>query len=460
MHFSSRLLRSLLLVPLLTLWLCASPASAQSPQILVVSGENVPEKLYEAVSDALGDVGSVMSPSSYSGNLRARQQEPDSEEALTKIAPQMGASLIVVLQPARNKLKVQLRDGHTGKKIKDTSVPARGKKPKLGGPARKRLVAAAKRALSKVGPAPARPSASTRVDDDFADEPTPEPPARNATGGTRPARPAAPVKQAEPEEESDDTGFEESEEASLDEAPPRDEPAAASDEGMWFPLHAGIGVGSRAIRVPTPPTRPGGNRVDTEFAPALDIGAGLALPLGTAWQLRFLANYRTVLNLNAAYLNTAGMMAVSALSSHSFIIGTSLGHVSDGRDSFGIHVFLGWAYRSMSASDVSLPSAGIQGVVLRPELEIPIANRLLTLRLAPELILVLSPSATLPANDNGLAGAIGYAFGGEASIDLHISQTIGVSLQFRESRATTPSGWGSDAIENERYFALRFLLRL
>ena len=465
MHFSSRLFFAALLGTCLLPR--STPVFAQSQQILVVSGEKVPEKLYEAVSDALGDLGSVMSPSGYTGNLRARNQEPDSEEALTKIAPQMGASLIVVLQPARNKLKVELRDGHTGTVIKETSVPARGKRPKLAGPARKRLLAAAKRALKKVSPAPP-PKASARAvtedeSDDFAEEASPPPAARVASTPTRPSqsRTIAPVRQAEPEE-ADDTTSDDVSESSDEEAPWGDKPAAKSgkEPSMWFPLHAGVGVGSRSILVPTQPGYVGGNRVDTAFAPALDIGAGLGFALNPAWQLRTLVNYRTVLALNAAYQAPTGMKALSSLSSHSVIVGASLGHISDGFDSFGIHMFLGWAYRGLSASEPSLPSASIQGVVLRPEIEIPIANRALTLRLAPELIVVLAQAATLPANNSGVSGGVGYALGIEAELALHISRSVGIAAQFRESRGASPSSWGSSETENERYITLRFQLRL
>lgn len=465
MHFSSRFFLAALLS---TCFLPRSaPVLAQSQQILVVSGEKVPEKLYEAVSDALGDLGSVISPSGYTGNLRARDQEPDSEEALTKIAPQMGASLIVVLHSARNKLKVELRDGHTGKVIKATSVPARGKRPKLAAGARKRLLAQAKRALSKVGPAPA-PKPSTRSNDedeqdDFAETSTPPTAARASMTPTRPSQPSrsVPVRQAQPDE-SQDTTSEDTNEGSDAETPWGEEPAAKSDNtkpSMWFPLHAGVGVGSRSILVPTQPSYVGGNRIDTAFAPALDLGVGLGFALGEAWQLRALLNYRTVLGLNAAYQTPTGMKSLSSLSSHSIVVGASLGHVSDGLDSFGIHVFLGWAYRGLSPAEPSLPSASIQGIVLRPELEIPIANRKLTLRLAPELILVLAQAATLPMNNSGVSGGVGYALGGELELALHISQKVALSALFRESRGASPSSWGSSETENERYIVLRFQLR-
>jgi hypothetical protein len=397
-----------------------------------------------------------MNPTSYTAKLRGRSQEPDSEEALTQLAPQTGASLIVVLRHARNRLKVELRNGHSGNVVGRTTVPGRGKRPKLQKPARKKLIAAAKRAIRKIGPAPRKQSS---LDDDFADDPAPQQPARATTTPngqpSQPSRRAAELEQAEPEEGEQESLFA----ATTEEAPPRDAPSPTSSEGMLFRLRAGVGLGTRSIIVPTPPGRGLGNRIDTGFVPSLDIGAALELHLSPKWVVRFLADYRTILGLQARYLTPLGMMATASLSSHSFSAGASLGHLSDGRDSFGVHLFLGWAFRALSAGEPSLPSAAIQGVVLRPELEIPIANRRFALRLAPELILILVPSATLQANDSALAKAVGYALGVEASIDLHITQAIALSAQFRESRGSTPSGWGTTATENERYIALRLLVR-
>jgi len=441
------------------LWITSS-ANAQAEQILVVSGEDVPDNLSEAVSDALSDVGSVMSPSSYTSKLRGRGQEPDSEDALTKLAPQTGASLIVVLKAARNKAKVELRSGRDGRVVGRSMV--RGKRATLAKPARKKLVAAAKRALKKIGPMPSKRATAS---DDFAEEPEPEPeqPARaSAPGRQQPVqqrRPVAPIEAPEAEEEQEESFDVPADE---EEAPPRADDGAApasADEGMVFRLHAGLGLGTRSIVVPTQPGRGLGNRIDTSYVPALDLGAALELGLGPKWRLRFGADYRTVFGLQASYLTPTNMMAASSLSSHSLIAGASLGHLSDGRDSFGVHVFLGWAYRGLTAAEPSLPSASIQGLVLRPELEIPIANRKLSLRLAPELILILVPNATLPANDSALKKAVGYALGLEASIDWHVSRTVGLSAHFRESRGSTPSGHGSSAAENERYIALRLLLQ-
>ena len=171
---SARLLA--LLSVCLPLW---SSASAQSEKILVVSGSGVPGKLEEDVTEALDSVGSVMSSAGYTGNLRARKQAPDSEEALTKLAPQMGATLIVVLELSRNKLELAFRNGRTGRVIDEESVPARGKRPKLAPPARRKIASAAKRAMEKVGPGS---SSSPAVERSYPQE---------TTSARAPSRPAA-----------------------------------------------------------------------------------------------------------------------------------------------------------------------------------------------------------------------------------------------------------------------------
>lgn len=440
----------------LPLWSAlTATAYAQSNKILVVSGSGVSGKLEEDVADAMGNVGSVMSSSGYTGNLRARHQEPDSEEALTKLAPQMGATLIVVLGMSRNKLDVAFRNGHTGRVIDEESVPARGKHPKLGPPMRRKLAAAAKRAMSKVGPAPSassQPSERSYPQQQAA-------PAKSSRPVAAPMRPTAPQPQPQAEEEEEEASDEASSEG--EEQKP-EEPGAKGksfDEGIAFLLNAGGGVGSRSILVPTSPARAGGNQIDTSLAPALDISVGLEIALGESMLVRVGGAYRTLFALNATYFTPTGQ-AQSSLSSHSVIVGGSLGFLTNGHNSLGIHVFLGWAYRGMSAAEPTLPSMSVQGPAIRPEFHIPLgSNGSVLLRIAPEFILVVNASAKLPANVAGLQ-SVGYSFGGEASLDFKLSPSFGLGLQFREARALIPSGWGISGVENERYIVGRVNLRL
>lgn len=453
MRFSHRSFASVMFVRLLVLvsvclplWAsAASPAAAQSEKILVVGGSGVPDKLQEDVSDALEEAGSVMSSAGYVGNLRARHQAPDSEEALTKLAPQMGAALIVVLDMSRGKLDVAYRNGHTGRVIDEDSVPARGgKRAKLAPAAKRKIAAAAKHALAKVGPAPS--TASERAS---APDPTPQKPAR-------PVRPVAPARQAaptpEPEEDEEES---EEDEASAEAQPQQEKTKSSGDEGIAFVLNAGGGVGWRSIRVPT---RGGGSQIDTALAPALDAALGVEIALGEKWRVNLLAEYRTLFGLSAAYATPTGS-ASSSLSSHSVFAGASLGLLTNGPDSFGFHVYLGWGYRGLSASEAVLPSASAQGPAIRPELHIPFGSGVVTLRLAPEFILIVSATATLPQNVNGLQ-PIGFAYGGEASLDFKISKAVKLSVLFRESQGTVASGWGTSMMENERYAIGRLMLHL
>ena len=438
----------------LPLW---STAAAQSEKILVVSGSDVPGKLEEDVTEALDNVGSVISSAGYTGNLRARRQAPDSEEALTKLAPQMGATLIVVLELSRNKLEVAFRNGHTGRVIDEESVPARGKRPKLAPPARRKIASAAKRAIAKVGRSPSSsPAASERS---YPQETSAATPSRAPSRPTAPARPVRPQPREEEEQEEEEADEGAGDGDAEEQAPTAEEkPKAGADAGISFLLSIGGGVGSRSILVPTAPGRVGGNGIDTSFSPALDINANLQFAVGEKLLLRVGGAYRTLFAMNAAYFDPAGLPAQSSLSSHSVVVGGSLGFLTNGPDTLGLHLFVGWAYRSLSAAVETLPSASIQGPAIRPELHIPIGSGVVSLRIAPELILVVGATAKLPANVPGLS-QVGFGFGGEVTLDIRISKALGLGLQFRESRALVASDWGTSATENERYITGRLNLR-
>jgi len=175
--------------------------------------------------------------------------------------------------------------------------------------------------------------------------------------------------------------------------------------------------------------------------------------------VNLLADYRTIFGLSAPYLTAVGTQQSSSLSSHSVQAGASVGFLTNGPDSFGFHLFLAWAYRGMSASEATLPSASAQGPAIRPEFHIPFGHGVVTLRLAPELILIISATATLPQNVAGLQ-AVGFAFGGEASLDVRVSKAVKLSVLFRESQGSVASGWGTSMLENERYILGRVMLHL
>jgi hypothetical protein len=435
-----------------TLWL---PTANASDKILVVAGHDVSSKLERDVASALEDIGSVMDSAGYVGNLRARNQAPDSDSALTKLAPQMGATLIVVLDASRGKLEVTFRNGHTGAVIGDESFPARGRSPKLAAGAKHKLATAAKRAMSRVGPAPSASASESRAAAPVA-QPAP------ARAQRAPAQPSPSAQQAEEEEEEEDDGGSaadsdaEADDASEDADPstPQDK-AASSEIATHFVISAAGGVGSREVLVPG---RGGGRGLGTTLAPALDVGLGLEVDLSRQWLLRLGANYRTIFGMTVSEALANGATQQSTLSSHSLTAGASLGYLTEGLGSLGIHLMLGWGYRSLgSAAEAGLPNTSVSGPVIRPELDIAIGEGLATLRIAPELMVIVSQKAEVAINVAGLSSP-GIAYGGEVSFDFHLGRVVGLGVMFRESRGVTSSSWGYSATENERYILGRVTL--
>jgi hypothetical protein len=336
--------------------------------------------------------------------------------------------------------------------ISDESIPARGKHPKLAGGAKHKLAAAAKRAMSKVGPAPSTSASETTRTAAPVTQTAPTRPQHVA------AQPASRPEEEEEEEEEEAQGDEANGEEQAD-GPAAEQPKSGSnaETPLDFVISAGGGMGAREVLVPG---RGGGRGISTGLAPALDIGLALEVELSSHWLLRVGGNYRTIFGLSVSEPLASGAVQQNTLSTHSVVVGASMGYLTEGRKSLSLHLFLGWGYRSLSsASDSGLPNTSISGPAIRPELHIAIAKGLATLRIAPELIVVVSHTATLPINVAGL-DSVGLAFGGEASLDFRLGSVVGLGLLFRESRASTASGWGFAATENERYILGRLTLTL
>ena len=97
--------------------------------------------------------------------------------------------------------------------------------------------------------------------------------------------------------------------------------------------------------------------------------------------------------------------------------------------------------------------------MLRPELRVPIGGGVLSLRLAPELIMVLTHDTTLPGNVAGLS-SVGIGFGGELSLDLRLSSAFLLGVEYRESHVSVASGWGTSFLDVERYATGRITIQL
>jgi hypothetical protein len=420
-----------------------SVTHADNPRILLVRAPDVSNELAQSAAGDLGAVGEIADPRGYLTAAQTQQIEPTSEAALTRLGPQVGVRLLVALEVAHGKLHVSYRDGKTGALLAEQSLAVRGKHPKLPSSAAHKLSATARRLLSKLGrqsaAEPPRSAEPEPPEPDPAPEPAP-PPTAAAAAAVAPTTPSAPDA---------------AESVAAEPLPAAADDSAAS-EGLSVRASAGGGMGARTVRVPT---RAGGSQLDIGFSfPAIEVGLDVQHMLGSHWLLAGELHYRGMFGLTVTNPLAFGGTVQTSVSSHSVVGGVAPGYRFGERGSADLRVLIGWTFRGLYTGDASVPSGTIQGPVLRPELRIPIADGLFTLRLAPELIVVILSSATLAVNVAALQ-QVGIAFGGEASFDVRLTDAVQLGLEYRESYGLVASDWGNDFIDLERYALARISLQ-
>jgi hypothetical protein len=449
--------QQLCLALLSTLWLAPAPhARADGQRVIVISSADVPEELEKGVKQALEPVCYISDASQYLAAARGQKLAPTADAALTRLGPKAHARMLVVLDFESRKLHVTYRDGKNAAVLDEQSVPARGRRPKLAGRASKAVRAKAQAVLAKLSgqsaPAVVDDGSDTGDDDDEEDEPA------------KPAKRAAPARQPTPQPKAAAAPSEpepsESEEAEAEEQAAPESAAAGSDGGGSEPIsvriRAGGGAGARMLTVPT---RTGGSQIDTGFAfPAIAIGIEGQVVLGGHVILGASADYRTLLGGRAVQQIGADTHD-SSVSSHSFGVGVMPGYRFGARGSTELRLFLGYGFRTLSPVDTALPGATSAGVVLRPELRIPLAGEVLTLRLAPEVMVVLTHDTTLPGNVAGL-DPVGVGFGGEVSLDVRLASMLLLGVEYRESHVSVASGWNTSFSDVERFAVGRLTLQL
>jgi hypothetical protein len=422
-------------------WLAwCSVTHADSARILLVRAPDVSNELAQSAASDLATVGEIADPRGYLTAAQTQHIEPTSEAALTTLGPQVGARLLVALEVAHGKLHVSYRDGKTGALVTQQSLAVHGQHPKLPSSAAHKLSATARHVLSKLRrQSVAEPPHSAQPEPpepDLAPEPAPPSP-EPATAPTTPGAPEAAESVA-----------------------PESVPSAAqgsdASEDLSVRASVGGGVGARTVRVPT---RAGGDQLDIGFSfPAIEIGLDVQYMLGSHWLLGGELDYRAMFGLNVSHPLATGETVQTSVTSHSGVAGVAPGYRFGERGSADLRLLLGWTFRGLYTGDDAVPSGTIQGPVLRPELRIPLADGLFTLRLAPELIVVIQSSATLRVNVAGLQ-QVGIGFGGEASLDVRLTDAVQLGLEYRESHALVASGWGNDFIDLERYALARIGFR-
>jgi hypothetical protein len=424
-------------------WLAwCSVAYAESPRILLVRAPDVSNELAQSAAEDLAGAGQIIDPRGYLTAAQKQHIEPTSDAALTSLGPQVGALLLVSLDAEHGKLQVTYRDGKTGAVLTKQNLPLHGKPPKLPSQAAHKLSSTAHHLLAKL---------SKQHSGAAAVSATPEPPPSELEPEPTPPPPAAAAAQAAQTspDQPDDA------QAATDEAATA-APADASNSSEVVTGRASLGGGGamRSVRVPT---REGGAEVDTGFhVPAFEAALEAQLMLGSQWLLSAEVEYRGVFGAGVTQQQLNGATSEATVTSHSLVAGVAAGYRFGERGSPDLRLLLAWTFRGLYPSVDTVPGGSIQGPLLRPELRLPFANGLFTLRLAPELILVIVSNATLAFVAPGLE-QVGYGFGGEAELDVRLSDAVQLGVEYRESHVSIASGWGNSYLDMERYAMLRVI---
>jgi len=438
------------------LWLLATSAGAQSGGILLVSDSGVPSGITRSVKRRLGQVADVTD--------QKKGPSDASDAGFSRIAKRAGAALVVHLRMAEDReLQVELRHGVSGAVVSTRELPLQGKRFKQPARALSQLVAAAREQLSQGSASSARPPPSASADEGLdAEEPSePEPGSREPRQDSATA--AAVNESTTASASGDGEQVMDDPELSARLSAQSDAAEQGPRQGLALQASVGIGPGVHALRVPTPTEVGAFGEVDTGLAPAVSLAASAQLGLGQ-WLLRAEAQYRTFFaaapyQTQAETMNGVMTQSISSpLTSHSFIIGASPGYRFGGRDSAALMLLLGWTYRSLHASNETLPGASLRGFVLRPALHIPFGE-VFALRVAPELIVVQS-SETNALGFMATQASGGVGWGAEAAIDVRLAKLLGAGLQYRRSRVTATRSAGEPAIDEEWYVAVQAVLSL
>lgn len=421
--------------------------------ILLVSDSDVPAGITRSVKRRLGQVSEV------SDQKRASSEAGDA--AFSKIGQRSGAGLIVHLSVGKpRELQVELRDAASGSVISSHEFPMQGRRLKQPSRALQELVAAARARLTPRGGSSAPPPTHSAETFDEEEPEASTPPAQQA----EPAASAAAASEQPAGSVAGEQIMEDPELSARLAARP-EEAEAGPRQGLSLQASVGIGPGVHALRVPTPSDAgaAGYGELDTGVAPVASLAAAAQLGLGQ-WLLRAEAQYRTFFaaapyESPASNMNGAMTQSISSqLTSHSFVIGASPGYRFGGRDSVALMLLLGWTYRSLHASNGTLPGASLRGFVVRPALHIPFAE-VFCLRLAPELIVVQS-SETNAQGFMATQASGGLGWGAEAAVDVRLAKLLGAGLQYRRSRISATRSSGEPAIDEEWYVAVQAVLSL
>jgi len=372
------------------------------PSVLVVARRDTPDTLVYDVEGFLGEACQLIDSSAYLREARDRGLPPESAEAMAEILPQLHPELdLVVVVGANRRTRASLASLHYhdrhGFQILEEEHSIRGNM--LTDESRARVLAEVRLGLAVI----TRPRGGLS----------------ELGGGVAPAREATP-------------GL-----------------------AVHVAVQAGAGLGTREL---VASTRNGAVGLETALFPSAAVQLSVDVEPVARGQLTIGADaeYLTSFALTSADRRIDG--SIRETSSRSQRIGAGLRlhyRVDPSLDAVSVGVGLAWSALSFSSeAPVSLPDYTLQGPVLSLSVMIPIAERLITIVLAPEAQWIVDVGSGLAAIGVDSTGA---AVGGSARVRLLVLDELFVDLAYRESHAFLGTENGQGGADVERFASLRLV---
>jgi hypothetical protein len=423
------------LVGVLSALSVAGVVQAQPVRVLVVTGKGVSDDAQDAIAAGVSTAGEAVDASEYQRLARAQGELPTSEAALVRIAPRLQAQLIIVAHKAGSKLVVVYRDGASGEVLEKDSLPERHRGTAAAAARfEARLTRSVRKRVAALGGQRGHAAATAQLP---------------AAAETEPDEPSAAELDAQDEE-----GEEEGEPEPDDDSEPEETAAPAERAPFLFEVSAGVGG---ATRQSTLPTRLGVHELDTGLYPGVALGLRVGTAFGEHVLLQASVDYRTSLGLEGAEAQRQPAMK-TPLRAHAVGFGIAPGYRFGGPNSVSVLLHLGWYFRGLRPiGQLALPEVSWHAALIRPELHVPLADGAVTLRVAPELLVIAGLYTTLP-DQSGIART-GIGFGGELAIDVRATAWLVVRAEYRESHARFSTAWDQSVSDIERFAALRLVFR-
>jgi hypothetical protein len=230
------------------------------------------------------------------------------------------------------------------------------------------------------------------------------------------------------------------------------EPSEPDDDrtGLDLRLSAGAGMGMRSLEFPTEsdPTL-----VDLGSFAVLHVDAAVSFAPSASFAIGPQLSYTTSFMHEVDEVHLDGPKRRMAVRSHRFEASLVPELRLNDAGTWRLSLAVGYAVRSLhpEVHHLLTPFYSLSGPMARLTLRIPFGDSA-ALRLGPEGNLIVGVSNEL--QELGVEGS-GTAFGGEAAIEVRVSDAIWTELAYRESHAQLGSSLGDGASDVERYVTLR-----